>query len=133
MTSWTGSSGGTLASPQVQPDPVGLAKQYGHYYATVATGGLWLLLKGIWDQSQANSDVCEKILAKGEEEKNAPRDETMTQARDVAAGPVPSAEGGSGPAEDGGPDADEGADKGTEARPDKDVDAGTSLDALDLP
>jgi hypothetical protein len=61
--------GGTLASPTILPDPEGVAKKYGQYYLTVLTGGVFGLLKGMWDKSEANSDVCAKVLEKGEEER----------------------------------------------------------------
>lgn len=61
--------GGTLASPKVVPDPAGVAKQYGEHFLAVTTGGLYLLVKGLWDKSQANSDVCAEILAFEEKER----------------------------------------------------------------
>jgi hypothetical protein len=62
--------GGTLANPKIMPDPVGVAKTYGNRYLAVATGGLWLLVKGLWDRSRANSDVCAKILEMEEKERD---------------------------------------------------------------
>lgn len=61
--------GGTLASPTILPDPEGVAKKYGEYYLTVMTGGVFGLVKGMWDKTEANSDVCAKVLEKGEEER----------------------------------------------------------------
>jgi len=54
--------GGTLANPKIQLDPKEVAKKYGQNALTVATGGLFLLAKGLWDKSKANSDVCYEIL-----------------------------------------------------------------------
>ncbi len=60
--------GGTLASPVILPDPEGVAKKYGQYYLTVMTGGIFGLVKGMWDKAEANSDVCAKVLEMGEKE-----------------------------------------------------------------
>lgn len=54
--------GGTLATPKIQLDPKDVAFKYGEYYLTATTGGLYLLLKGLWDGGKANSDVCAKVL-----------------------------------------------------------------------
>ncbi|MDX5362391.1 MAG: hypothetical protein LPL13_13895, partial [Alphaproteobacteria bacterium] len=49
-----------------------MAKTYGEGYLAIATGGLYLLAKGLWDRTQANSDVCAEILAKRKEVKQRP-------------------------------------------------------------
>lgn len=54
--------GGTLATPGMRLDAKDIVQQYGQLYLTAASGGLWLLGKGAWDKSQANSDVCTRIL-----------------------------------------------------------------------
>jgi AsmA family protein len=59
--------GGTLANPKIQLDPKDVAVKYGQNVLTLATGGLFLLAKGLWDKSKANSDVCSEILALEEE------------------------------------------------------------------
>ena len=64
--------GGTLANPKIVPDPKGMAKAYGETYLTVVTGGLYLLVKGIWDKTQADSDVCAAVLAKRTEAQGEP-------------------------------------------------------------
>ena len=64
--------GGTLANPRIVPDPKGVAKTYGEGYLTVVTGGAYLLVKGLWDKAQANSDVCAKILERHEDVKVGP-------------------------------------------------------------
>ena len=61
--------GGTLVSPTVLPDPEGVAKKYGQYYLTVMTGGIFALVKGMWDKAEANSDVCAEVLEMGEKER----------------------------------------------------------------
>jgi uncharacterized protein involved in outer membrane biogenesis len=65
--------GGTLASPTVLPDPEGVAKKYGQYYLTVMTGGIFALVKGMWDKAEANSDVCAEVLEMGEKERTGGR------------------------------------------------------------
>jgi len=60
--------GGTLANPKIQLDPKDVATKYVQHALTVATGGLFLLAKGLWDKSKANSDVCSEILAIEEKE-----------------------------------------------------------------
>ena len=47
--------GGTLQSPKLQLDPTGSVATTG---AAVATGGLSLLAKGLWDRVKAQSDIC---------------------------------------------------------------------------
>ncbi len=54
--------GGSLAEPEIQLDPKGMAKVYGKYSIDVATGGITWLAGRLWDRISANSDVCAKIL-----------------------------------------------------------------------
>jgi len=79
--------GGTLADPKVVPNPKGMAKTYGQAYLTVATGGLYWLIKGLWDKQQADSDVCAEMLAKRETEKGTPTGAEVES--DAAAGVTP--------------------------------------------
>lgn len=53
--------GGTLRSPQLQLDPTGSMTTTG---AAVATGGLSLLAKGLWDRVKAQGDICKKLAKK---------------------------------------------------------------------
>ena len=98
--------GGTLANPKIIPDPVGVATTYGHRYLAVATGGLWLLVKGLWDRSQANSDVCAKILEIGEKEKHLADGEgtepeaTLASGSELAEGAAPAAHTENRPADE---------------------------------
>ncbi len=110
--------GGTLASPTILPDPEGVAKKYGQYYLTVLTGGVFGVLKGMWDKAEANSDVCAKVLEKGEEER----------ARGVKTG---AATGGDGAptAEAAPPSAPSAADART--GPEAKQEEGSQLDLLD--
>ena len=78
--------GGTLANPKVVADPAGVAKQYGEHFLTVTTGGLYLLVKGLWDKSHANSDVCAEILAFEEKEKGTSTKADAEPERNVAGG-----------------------------------------------
>jgi len=55
--------GGTLKNPRVQLDPKDVALKYGKYMAYVSTGGLSLLAEAVLNKTQANVDLCEKILA----------------------------------------------------------------------
>jgi len=48
--------GGTLRAPRMRLDPTGSAKTTG---AAVATGGLSLLAKGLWDRASAGSGICD--------------------------------------------------------------------------
>jgi hypothetical protein len=64
--------GGTLGNPRAVPDPKGMVKAYGETYLTVVTGGLYLLVKGIWDKTHADSDVCAAVLAKRTEVRGKP-------------------------------------------------------------
>jgi uncharacterized protein involved in outer membrane biogenesis len=52
--------GGTLRSPKLQVDPTGSMTTTG---AAVATGGLSLLAKGLWDRAKASADICEDLPA----------------------------------------------------------------------
>jgi uncharacterized protein involved in outer membrane biogenesis len=52
---------GTLAKPTLSFAPTRAALNYG---AAVATGGLSLLAKGIWDRMSSSGEVCEKEVAK---------------------------------------------------------------------
>lgn len=54
--------GGTLKRPRVQLDPKDVAVKYGKYMAYVSTGGLSLLAEAVINKSQANVDLCKKIL-----------------------------------------------------------------------
>ncbi len=47
--------GGTLQSPRLQIDPTASVAATG---AAVATGGLSLIAKGLWDRVTAESDIC---------------------------------------------------------------------------
>jgi hypothetical protein len=48
--------GGTLKSPRITIDPASSAVATG---AAVATGGLSLLARGVWDRLSAASSICE--------------------------------------------------------------------------
>ena len=48
---------GTLSAPRVTLDPKGSATATG---AAVATGGLSLLARGLWDRLSAEKDICKK-------------------------------------------------------------------------
>jgi uncharacterized protein involved in outer membrane biogenesis len=74
--------GGTLANPKIRLDPKGVAVQYGHNALAVATGGLFLLAKGLWDRSRANSDVCAEILALEEKSREKKEAESSDKADD---------------------------------------------------
>jgi uncharacterized protein involved in outer membrane biogenesis len=50
--------GGTLKSPKLQIDPKASVTTTG---AAVATGGLSLLAKGLWDRVKGQSDICEGL------------------------------------------------------------------------
>jgi autotransporter translocation and assembly factor TamB len=50
--------GGTLRNPKLRIDPTGSVTTYG---AAVATGGLSLLAKGLWDRAKASVDICEDL------------------------------------------------------------------------
>jgi uncharacterized protein involved in outer membrane biogenesis len=50
--------GGTLRSPQLKLDPTGSVTTTG---AAVATGGLSLLAKSMWDRVKAQSDICKDL------------------------------------------------------------------------
>ena len=54
--------GGTLKNPRVQLDPKDIALKYGKYMAYISTGGLSLLAEAVLNKSQANVDICAKIL-----------------------------------------------------------------------
>ena len=47
--------GGTLAAPSISLDPVSSVTTTG---AAVATGGLSLLARGLWDRLSAEADIC---------------------------------------------------------------------------
>ena len=48
--------GGTMRAPKMRLDPTGSAKTTG---AAVATGGLSLLARGLWDRASAGSGICD--------------------------------------------------------------------------
>ncbi len=50
--------GGTLTTPEIEADPKGLLQSSVALGAALASGGLSLLAQGIYDKSQANTDVC---------------------------------------------------------------------------
>ena len=50
--------GGTLAKPKIEGDSSRLLEAGVTVAATVYSGGLWLLVKGLLDRNQANADVC---------------------------------------------------------------------------
>ncbi len=50
--------GGTLAKPKIEGDSSRLLEAGATVAATVYSGGLWLLVKGLLDRNQANADVC---------------------------------------------------------------------------
>ncbi len=52
--------GGTLRSPKLQIDKTGSITTTG---AAIATGGLSLVAKGMWDRVKASADICEEILS----------------------------------------------------------------------
>lgn len=54
--------GGTLKKPKVQLDPKDVAMKYGKYMAALGTGGLTVLAEMLVNKTQANVDVCAKIL-----------------------------------------------------------------------
>lgn len=55
--------GGTLSNPSVEPDPSGVAKAGATIGAAVATGGLSLLAKGLFDRARnAGGTACGKIF-----------------------------------------------------------------------
>lgn len=54
--------GGSLKSPSIGLNPTGIVKSYGRYAATVATGGLSLLARGLFNRITAGEDLCEEIL-----------------------------------------------------------------------
>lgn len=54
---------GTLNNPRIQLDPEGVVGATAYYAAAVSTGGLSLLLKGLFDKSRANEAVCEYVIA----------------------------------------------------------------------
>ena len=56
-----GSITGTLAKPTLSFAPTRAAISYG---AAVASGGLSLLAKGVWDRLASSGQQCEKELAK---------------------------------------------------------------------
>ncbi len=54
--------GGTLKYPKIQIDPKDVAVKYGKYLAYLSTGGLTLAAEALYNKTQVNKDVCEKIL-----------------------------------------------------------------------
>ena len=95
---------GTLGNPKVQLNPKDVAVKYGHHYLTVMTGGAFLVLKGLWDKSRANSDVCARVLELGEEERveqEAAGGDAVPQA-DAGAGTTGAPEAVPGPGSESG-------------------------------
>ena len=62
--------------------PEGVAKKYGEGLLSVATAGLYLLGKGQWNKSKANSDVCAEILAMEEKEREEKTQPDLLEAND---------------------------------------------------
>jgi uncharacterized protein involved in outer membrane biogenesis len=56
--------GGTLQNPKLQLDPTASVATTG---AAVATGGISLLAKGLWDRVKAQSDICEEMAKENDE------------------------------------------------------------------
>jgi len=54
--------GGTLRHPKLLLDPTGSMTTTG---AAIATGGLSLIAKGLWDRVKASTDICEDLGEKG--------------------------------------------------------------------
>ena len=50
--------GGTLKNPQLQLDTAGSVTTTG---AAVATGGLSLVARGLWDRMTASGDICKDL------------------------------------------------------------------------
>ena len=59
--------GGTLGSPKLQLDPTGSMTTTG---AAIATGGLSLVAKGLWDRVKASTDICEDLGENGVSRQN---------------------------------------------------------------
>jgi len=75
--------GGTLANPRIQLNPKDVAVKYGQHTLSVATAGVFTVLKGLWDRTKANSDVCAKVLELEEEDREkreAQDSDTASQA-----------------------------------------------------
>lgn len=85
--------GGTLAEPRIALDPTDVAVKYGKYTAALATGGLSLLVEGLWGKMKANTDVCESILEASEEVPATGTDSREDQAGRAAGDEAPDDQG----------------------------------------
>lgn len=72
---------GTLAQPQIQIDPIGVAGVSANYAAAISTGGLSLVLVGLFEKSQANSQMCLQIVKPQEEANGSELDATKPATR----------------------------------------------------
>ncbi len=70
---------GTLTKPQIQIDPVGVVGVSAGYAAAISTGGLSMVLVGLFEKSQANAQICLQIM-KPQEEANGSKSAALKPA-----------------------------------------------------